>query len=98
MKKLITYENFGNFTYSNDALIQGEIKGIILSFMGLGGATMFESQPRGDALAEKGIVYLIPYLNPWNWMNRRKFLSPFSRCSPFSLRLWLTERKPTSVL
>lgn len=71
MKKIITYESFRNFTYSNDTLIQGEIKGVILNFMGLGGASMFETQPRGEALAEKGIVYLIPYLNPWNWMNEQ---------------------------
>ena len=23
------------------------------------------------ALADKGIACLIPYLNPWNWMNRQ---------------------------
>ena len=33
MKKIITYESFRNFTYSNDTLIQGEIKGVILNFM-----------------------------------------------------------------
>ena len=71
MKKIITYEKFRNFTYSNDALIQGEIRGIILSFMGLNGRDMFEEHDRGNALAEKGIVFLIPYLNPWNWMNEQ---------------------------
>ena len=71
MKKIMTHDTLRLFTYSNDTLIQGEIKGIILNFMGLGGATMFEEQPRGNALAEKGIVYLIPYLNPWNWMNEQ---------------------------
>lgn len=69
MKKIITYENLRNFTYSNDAQIKGEIRGIILNFMGLNGRDMFDELPRGNALAEKGIVYLIPYLNPWNWMN-----------------------------
>ena len=71
MKKIITHETLRLFAYSNDTLIQGEIKGIILSFMGLGGATMFEYQSRGDALAEKGIIYVIPYLHPWNWMNEQ---------------------------
>lgn len=69
MKKIITYEMLRNFTYSNDSLIKGDIKGIILNFMGLNGRDMFDELPRGNALAEKGIVYLIPYLNPWNWMN-----------------------------
>ena len=71
MKKIITYETLRNFTYSNDSLIKGGIKGIILSFMGLNGRDMFNEHVRGNALAEKGIVFLIPYLNPWNWMNRQ---------------------------
>lgn len=71
MKKIITYDTLKNFTYTNDDLIRGEVKGIILSFMGLGGAAMFSENERGTALAEKGIVYLIPYLNPWNWMNEQ---------------------------
>ena len=71
MKKIITYEMLKNFTYTNDDLIRGEVKGIILSFMGLGGASMFSENERGTALAEKGIVYLIPYINPWNWMNEQ---------------------------
>lgn len=71
MKTIITYESFRNFTYSNDTLIQGEIKGVILNFMGLSSAAMFSEHPRGAALAEKGIVYIIPYLHPWNWMNEQ---------------------------
>ncbi len=69
MRKIITYENLKNFTYTNDDLIRGGIRGIILNFMGLGGASMFSENERGSKLAEKGIMYLIPYLNPWNWMN-----------------------------
>jgi len=71
MKKIITYDTLKNFTYTNDDLIRGEVKGIILSFMGLGGAGMFAENERGTALAQRGIVYLIPYLNPWNWMNEQ---------------------------
>lgn len=71
MKKIITHGNLGMFAYSNDTLIQGEIKGIILNFMGLGSSAMFDEHPRGNALAEKGIVYIIPYIHPWNWMNEQ---------------------------
>ena len=72
MDKLITYETLRNFAYSNDHLIKGNIKGIVLNFYGLGGMTIHNTDP-GDALdfAEKGIIYLIPYYNPWSWMNRQ---------------------------
>ncbi len=71
MEKIMTYETLRNFTYSNDHLIKGEIKGIVLNFYGLNGVAMF-SDDFGDAIeyAEKGIIYLIPYYNPWSWMNR----------------------------
>ena len=72
MEKIITYETLRNFAYSNDHLIKGEIKGIVLYFCGLGATGMHHSDS-GDALeyAEKGIVYVIPYCNPWSWMNRQ---------------------------
>lgn len=70
MEKIINYNNLRNFCYSNDLCINGEIKGIVLDFVGLGGMKMHDSDP-GDALelAEKGIMYVIPYYNPWCWMN-----------------------------
>ncbi|MBQ3235699.1 MAG: prolyl oligopeptidase family serine peptidase [Clostridia bacterium] len=72
MEKIITYETLRNFAYSNDHLIKGEIKGIVLSFFGLGGMYM-HADDLGDAIeyAEKGIIYVIPYYNPWSWMNRQ---------------------------
>lgn len=72
MEKIITYENLRNFAYSNDHLIKGEIKGIIVSFFGLGGMYM-HADDLGDAIeyAEKGIIYVITYYNPWSWMNRQ---------------------------
>ena len=72
MEKIMTYETLRSFAYSNDRLIQGEIKGIVLNFYGLGGATIHNTDP-GDAIeyAEKGILYVMPYYNPWCWMNRQ---------------------------
>ena len=72
MEKIITYETLRNFAYSNDHLIKGSIKGIVLYFYGLGGMTIHNSD-FGDALeyAEKGMIYVIPYYNPWSWMNRQ---------------------------
>lgn len=70
MEKLITYPTLRNFAYSNDKICKKPIRGIALSFFGLGGQTMFDEDPElGIFLAEKGIVLLIPYTNPWSWMN-----------------------------
>lgn len=72
MNKIMTYETLRSFTYSNDHLIKGQIKGIVVEFFGLGGMRMYDTDP-GNAIeyAEQGIVYLIPYNNPWNWMNKQ---------------------------
>lgn len=70
MKKVITYETLRNFAYSNDKLIQGAIRGIVVEFFGLGSTTVHHSDS-GDAMeyAAQNILYVIPYNNPWNWMN-----------------------------
>ncbi|MBQ7353365.1 MAG: prolyl oligopeptidase family serine peptidase [Clostridia bacterium] len=71
MEKIITYENLRSFTYTNDKAIKGEIKGIVLSFFGLGGMDMYNDADtlEGDYYAKKGIIYVVPYNNPWAWMN-----------------------------
>ena len=72
MKPIITYDNLRSFSYSNDMLVTGEIKGIVLAFTGLGGQKRFDEDPsEGTYFAERGLIYLYPYLNPWNWMNRQ---------------------------
>lgn len=79
MTELITKDSLGSFCYSNLPHIKGAIKGICVSFRGLGGAAMISDDTKVEALrptveralrlAEEGIVFLVPYLNPWNWMN-----------------------------
>lgn len=72
MEKIITYENLRSFAYSNDRLIKAEVKGIVVNFPGLGGMPMFNTDS-GEAreFAEKGIIYVTVYYNPWSWMNRQ---------------------------
>jgi dienelactone hydrolase len=69
MKKIMTYETLRNFTYSNDNLIEGRIKGVVLNFMGLNFNWMIENSAEGSEYAARGILYVIPYYNPWCWMN-----------------------------
>ena len=71
MEKKITYENLRYYAYSNDKLINGKIKGIVIDFFGLGGQAMFhEDTETGKFYASHGVIFVVPYTNPWGWMNR----------------------------
>jgi len=72
MEKIMNYENLRSFTYANDTICKKPIKGIVISFFGLGGATMYDNDfAEGEFYAEKGILYVVPYNNPWAWMNNQ---------------------------
>lgn len=72
MNKIITYDTLRRFAYSNDKICNTPIKGIAISFFGLGETKMFdEDTEEGAEFARKGIIYVIPYNNPWAWMNRQ---------------------------
>ena len=72
MEKIITLQNLRSFAYCNGHICKKPIRGIAVFFYGLGHANMFSEDPEeGIRFAEKGILYLIPYQNPWAWMNRQ---------------------------
>ncbi len=74
IEKIITFENLRSFAYCNHAICKTPICGIVVEFLGLGRAGMYgkeEDAEYGRRLAEVGILYLIPYQNPWAWMNRQ---------------------------
>ena len=68
MEKIITIDNLRSFAYCNDKICKKPIKGIAISFFGLNGNAMFnEDTEDGIRFAEQGILYLVPYQNPWAW-------------------------------
>lgn len=70
MDRIMTYENLRSFAYVNDAIVQQPIRGVALSFFGLGGMNMYaEDTDEGRFFAEHGVLYVVPYNNPWAWMN-----------------------------
>lgn len=72
MEKIIRYETIRNFTYVNGLLIQGKIRGVVVEFFGLGSTKMFPEDPEtGIFYARKNVLYVVPYNNPWAWMNRQ---------------------------
>lgn len=70
MEKIINKDNLRSFAYTNEDKIAGEIKGVVVEFFGLGFQNMFEDLPQGNSYAEKGLLFVVPYTNPWGWMNR----------------------------
>ena len=75
MEKIITYDNIRSFAYVNDAICQKPIRGIVVFYGGLGDMDMFDEETNeGRFYGEKGILYVIPYKNPWSWMNHQTVL------------------------
>ena len=68
----IPYKDLRLFTYSNDHLLNCPPRAIVLSFIGLGGNLTMTDKDSEYAveLAQNGIIFLSPYINPWAWMNR----------------------------
>ena len=70
MKTVIQAETLRRFAYLNDRVLSGAPRGLVFDFMGLGGLPMYdEDTPRGVRFGKEGLLYCVPYLNPWNWMN-----------------------------
>ena len=62
--------NIDSFAFTNVSIVKKPVKGIVLSFHGLGYRDMIgEQNGYTRDLAEKGIVYIFPYYGPWSWMN-----------------------------
>ncbi len=72
MQNLITAENLRSFAYCNNAICRMPVRGIVIEFFGLGNTSMFwDDTDTGKFYAEQGILFLVPYNNPWAWMNRQ---------------------------
>ena len=55
-----------------DASVQQPIRGVILSFHGLGSPDL-RTEPNDEELnwAKNGFLVVFPYYGPWSWMNRQ---------------------------
>lgn len=72
MESLINIHNIKNFAYVNDDICKMPVSGIVISFFGLGGMDMYSKDTaEGEFYARRGILYVVPYNNPWAWMNRQ---------------------------
>jgi len=71
MKTPINKDNIESFAATNEYLIKGAPRGVALEFHGLGDGNRMikETNGLGRYLAERGILYVIPYYGPWSWMN-----------------------------
>ena len=74
MNKIMTPETLSSFAYTNVNFIKGKVRGVVLSFRGLGGAKMFNDESpevvdNAKLYGERDILFVVPYANPWAWMN-----------------------------
>ena len=71
MEKIINYEKLSYYAYSNDKDIKGDIRGVVIEFFGLGCQAMYHGgTDTGRFYAEQNVLYVVPYTNPWGWMNK----------------------------
>lgn len=64
--------DLNSFAYVAADALPGEIKAVCLTFPGLNGIEMKSFLDYGDTkLAQLGILFVFPFVNPWNWMNDR---------------------------
>ena len=71
MERIMNQANLRRFAYHNGDSINGEIKSIAIFFVGLGGCSMYdEGNDWGESFARHNVLFVIPYHNPWAWMNR----------------------------
>lgn len=70
MEKIINIDNIRNFAYINDRVCKKPIAGIVLDFFGLGNTSVYRSDTvKGEFYGEHSLLYVVPYYNPWCWMN-----------------------------
>ena len=77
-EKLITFDKIDQFAFTNLDRLKKPIKGIAIQFFGLGHNKMIDPLDaenkyviKADGYAKRGILYVFPYNDPWNWMNRQ---------------------------
>lgn len=72
MQKIMTFETLPYFAETTADVVKTPIRGIVLNFAGLGFSHMFsEHDDYTQMLADNGLLRVIPYFNPWCWMNRQ---------------------------
>lgn len=70
MEKVMNAGNLRSFAYVNEAVCRKPVRGIAVNFIGLCNQTRFPRETmEGEYYGAEGILYVHPYLNPWNWMN-----------------------------
>ena len=73
MEKLIRYPDLWKYAYSSEKLCRIPFRAVVVEFYGqLNSCEIIHEDP-DTALyfAEHDILYVMPYTNPWSWMNRQ---------------------------
>jgi alpha-beta hydrolase superfamily lysophospholipase len=69
---MIAPENVHKFAWIGADFLSGEVSGIVLRFPGLGNATIKTEADLAELeWGHRGALVVIPYHDPWGWMNPR---------------------------
>ncbi len=70
---MMTKKQIKERAWLSDPFLKGEIKGVVLSFQGLGAGYRSEeaADPIDLAISASGGLMVLPYYGPWSWMNRQ---------------------------
>ena len=70
MENIINKDTASQFAYTNEDIIEGEIKGVMVFMHGLNATTWFKDPDEPLFFyAKLNILYIRPYYDPWGWMN-----------------------------
>lgn len=70
MERVIRPDNLKLFAYTSEEVCSGKVRGLALEFFGLGNQTMYSGPTeRAVRLGKRGVILVVPYLNPWAWMD-----------------------------
>jgi len=71
MEKQITPENLCLYAYTNEKVLKNKPGAVVINFHGLGSGGLLQNDDEPAFLyAERDILYVYPYYDPWGWMNR----------------------------
>lgn len=92
---VIRKDNLASFAYTNEPLLQQPPKAVALDFHGLNMNQMLqEHSEKARLYAQRGLLLVVPYDNPWSWMNSVAVAETDAIVDAVYAKLSLSDRVP----
>lgn len=91
----IRKDNLASFAYTNEPLLQQSPQAVALDFHGLNMNQMLqEHSEKARLYAQRGVLLVVPYDNPWSWMNSVAVAETDAIVDAVYAKLSLSDRVP----